>query len=105
MIIVNRGQVIPLSYQLSVFGCLMPTEGSGAAVPSYVLSGHDFRRDSAKLMQASLALAAPKIQGSKFKCATAHSRLPTEGSKLQVPSSNAAELLVQGSNALKRVKY
>jgi len=33
-------------------------------------------------MQASLALAAPKIQGS-----------------------NAAELLVQSSNALKRVKY
>jgi len=51
------------------------------AAPNYVLSGHDFFRDSAKLMRASLALAAPKIQGS-----------------------NAAELLVQGSNALKRVQ-
>ena len=31
-------------------------------VQGYVHSGHDFRHDSAKLMQASLALAAPKIQ-------------------------------------------
>ena len=43
------------------------TGRSGAAglwlkVQSYVHSGHDFRHDSAKLMQASLALAAPKIQ-------------------------------------------
>ena len=30
--------------------------------------------------------------------------LPTEGSKLQVQGSNAAELLVQSSNALKRVQ-
>jgi hypothetical protein len=30
-------------------------------VQTYVHSVHDFRHDSAKLMQASLALAAPKI--------------------------------------------
>ena len=34
---------------------------------SYVLTVHDFRRDSAKLMQASLALAAPKIQSSNLQ--------------------------------------
>ena len=37
------------------------TDGSSKAA-GYVHSGHDFRHDSAKLMQASLALAAPKIQ-------------------------------------------
>ena len=41
-------------------------DSSKFQVQGYVLSGHDFRRDSAKLMQASLALAAPKIQGSKL---------------------------------------
>ena len=46
----------------------------GKAVPtSYVHSGHDFCRDSVKLIQASLTLTAPKI-----------------------PGSNAAKLLVQG---------
>jgi len=38
-------------------------------VPGYVHSGHDFRRDSAKLMQASLALAAPNyvLSGHDFR--------------------------------------
>jgi len=61
-------------------------------------------------MQASLALAAPKIQGSNA------AELLVQGSKIkscpqkaaelqfQVQGSNAAELLVQGSNALKRVQ-
>ena len=46
---------------------VLPTEGGRAAEPGYVHSGHDFRRDSAKLMQASLALAAPKIQSSNLQ--------------------------------------
>ena len=54
-------------------------------VQSYVHSGHDFRHVSAKLMQASLALAAPKIQSaearSRFKF------LPTEGGGAAVQSS------------------
>ena len=37
------------------------------AAPNYVLLDHDFCRDSAKLMQASLALAAPKIQSSNLQ--------------------------------------
>ena len=36
------------------------------AAPNYVLLDHDFCRDSAKLMQASLALAAPKILNFQF---------------------------------------
>ena len=56
-------------------------------VQSYVHSGHDFRHVSAKLMQASLALAAPKIQSaearSRFKF------LPTEGGGAAVQSSKS----------------
>ena len=48
---------------------VLSTEGGRAAEPGYVHSGHDFRRDSAKLMQASLALAAPNyvLSGHDFR--------------------------------------
>ena len=58
------------------------------AAPNYVLSGHDFFRDSAKLMRASLALAAPKIQSSNAA---------------EQLVQSAAELLVQGSRRSKAV--
>jgi len=61
-------------------GSKLPTEGGKPLVPGYVLSVHDFCHDSAN--QASLlALAAPKIQSSRFKVQEAeyclHSYTPT----------------------------
>ena len=59
---------------------VLSTEGGRAAEPGYVHSGHDFRRErlrvgersegiSAKLMRASLALAAPNyvLSGHDFR--------------------------------------
>ena len=97
----------------------MSTEGK--AVPtSYVHSGHDFCRDSVKLIQASLTLTAPKIQSSNAAkllvqghVHSVHDFLHDSAKLIQasltltapkIQGSNAAELLVQSSNALSRVQ-
>ena len=66
---------------------VLPTEGGRAAEPGYVHSGHDFRRDSAKLMQASLALAAPKIQSSKRSKAASSKRSRAASSRFKTQQS------------------
>ena len=81
----------------------LPTEAEKPPfqVPGYVHPGHDFRRDSAKLMQASLALAAPKIQSSNLQAGVTSmkayhtSQLSTLSSQLSSCPQKAAELQFQ----------
>ena len=75
-------------------------------VQSYVHSGHDFRRDSAKLMRASLALAAPKIQSSNLQAGVTSMKAyhTSQFSTLRGSGAAGSKFKVQGSNALKRVQ-